>query len=295
MGAAAGSDSRLMSARSYGLSCGAPGSNEPVGGAALLRMWTQTMMAAAAIGFVMTVAQSPQALAATPEIGDAVTVKSSVSAEMGGAKRELSKGAKVHQDEALVTGSNASAEIELLDKTKLAVGPSARIVLDKFIYDASASPASISINLAKGAFRFITGTSDKAAYQIKTPTASMGVRGTIFDVFVADNGEAVVLLHEGSIDVCPTPASCRRHDRLGQIMHIGLGGVLSTPLRWQRSLLRGIKVGRAFPFVGRRLAIDPVRRLTHAALLGGGADRIITAPLKGLRSIEKALPSIRLP
>jgi hypothetical protein len=34
-------------------------------------------------------------------------------------------------------------------------------VLDKFVYDAGAEPGSISINMAKGAFRFITGASPK--------------------------------------------------------------------------------------------------------------------------------------
>ncbi len=143
------------------------------------------------------------AFAATPEIGDTVAVKNEVTAEVGEDSRKLAKGAKVFQNEILVTSETASAEIQLLDKTKLAVGSSARIVLDKFIYDPSAAPGSISINLAKGAFRFITGKSPKTAYEIKTPTASMGVRGTVFDVFVADNGETVVLLHEGGVDVCP--------------------------------------------------------------------------------------------
>ncbi len=107
--------------------------------------------------------------------------------------------------------------------------PRRRLVLDKFVYDASAPPKSISITLAKGAFRFITGASDKAAYEIKTPTATMGVRGTVFDVFVADNGESIVLLHEGSVEVCAGLLNCKRHNVVGKIIHIGLGGILSDP------------------------------------------------------------------
>jgi hypothetical protein len=233
-------------------------------------------------------------LAATPEVGDTVTVKNEVTAETGDAKRKLAKGAKVFQDEVLVTSKTASAEIELLDKTKLAVGSSARIVLDKFIYDASAAPGSISINLAKGAFRFITGSSPKDSYEIKTPTASMGVRGTVFDVYVADDGETVVLLHEGGVDVCPTPNTCQRHDKVGHFVHIGLDRVLSAPLRWDGTILKGIAVTTAFPFVGKKLIIDPVRRLTHASLTGG-ASRVIKAPVKGLRRVGRALRKPRVP
>ncbi len=232
------------------------------------------------------------AAAATPEIGDTVAVKNEVTAETPDAKRKLEKGAKVFQDEILVTSDTATAEIELLDNTKLAVGSSARIVLDKFVYDANAAPGSISINLSKGAFRFITGASPKAAYEIKTPTATMGVRGTVFDVFVADNGETVVLLHEGGVDVCSAPGSCRHHDSIGRIVHVGLDRVISAPLKWSGSLLNGIGVARAFPFVGKKLLIDPVRRLTQGELLDT-PKRVLTAPLKGLGGLGRSLP--RLP
>jgi hypothetical protein len=236
------------------------------------------------------------ASAATPEIGGAVAVKNEVTAEAAEATRKLVKGARVFQDEILVTSEKASAEIELLDKTKLAVGASARIVLDKFVYDANAAPGSVSINLTKGAFRFITGKSPKAAYEIKTPTASMGVRGTVFDVYVADDGETVVLLHEGGVDVCPTPASCQRHDKVGHMVHVGLDRVLSAPLRWDGTIMKGLAITTAFPFVGKKLLIDPVRRLTHTTLLnGGGASRVIRAPGRAVRRIGNGLRKPRLP
>jgi FecR protein len=231
------------------------------------------------------------AAAATPEIGGAVAVKNDVTAADGDVKRKLEKGGKVFQNETLATSKTASAEIEFLDKTKLAVGPSAQIVLDKFLYDASATPGSISINLTKGAFRFITGDSPKSTYEIKTPTASMGVRGTVFDVYVADDGETVVLLHEGGVDVCSTPTTCQRHDKVGHIVHIGLDRVISSPLRWDGSLMKGLAVGTAFPFVGKKLLIDPVRRLTQATLLNGGAPRALQAPGKALRNLGRGLRS----
>lgn len=247
-----------------------------------------------AVAAALCLAACP-AFAATPEIGDTVSVKNEVTVEVGDESRKLAKGNKVFQNEILVTSPTASAEIQLLDKTKLAVGASARIVLDKFIYDPNAAPGSISINLAKGAFRFITGKSPKDAYEIKTPTASMGVRGTVFDVFVADDGETVVLLHEGGVDVCPTPTSCKRHDKVGHIVHVGLNRVISEPLKWSGAILGGIAVTQAFPFVGKKLVIDPVRRLTHSALLSGkGAGRVITAPGRAIKGIGRSIRRPRL-
>ncbi len=252
-----------------------------------------------AIAAALALAQgvSPAAAAETPEIGDTVAVKNKVTAEVGDATRTLEKGAKVHQDEILVTGKSASAEIELLDMTKLAVGPSARIVLDKFVYDARAEPGSISINLAKGAFRFITGASPKAAYEIKTPTASMGVRGTVFDVYVAEDGETVVLLHEGEVEMCPTPNSCQRHNKVGRVVRVGIDRVLSESLKWDNTIMKGLGVATAFPFVGKKLLIDPVRRLTRASLLNGstGVTRVVKAPAKAMQGVGRRLRKLRLP
>jgi FecR protein len=228
-----------------------------------------------------------------PEIGTTVAVKNQVTIEAEAQKRKLEKGGKVHQQEIVETAKSASAEIRLLDDTKLAVGPSARLVLDKFVYDASAQPGSITVNLTKGAFRFITGKSTSSAYEIRTPTASMGVRGTVFDVYVAENGETAVLLHEGAVNVCPTPATCRLHNAIGQFVHVNLQGLASLPLRWDGSFMRGVALGSAFPFVGKTLAIDPVRRLRQADLLSpvNRATRGLTKPVESIpRQFQKTIP-----
>ena len=222
-----------------------------------------------------------KARAGAPEIGDTVVVKNEVTVEAGNVSRTIEKGSKVFQDEIVVTNTSASAEFELLDQTKLAVGPSARVVLDKFVSDASAG--SISVGMVKGAFRFITGSSPKTAYKIHIPAATIGVRGTVFDVYVADDGETVILLHEGSVDVCPTPTTCQHHDRICHIVRIGPDGAVSLPARWDGGILNGISVAQAFPFVGRKLAIDPVRRLSYPALIAGTCDFAQNKPSPTLR------------
>lgn len=233
-----------------------------------------------------------------PEIGTTIAVRNQVMVESEDAqRRRLRKGGKVHQEEIVETSKSAQAEIQFLDDTKLAVGPGARVVLDKFVFDPNAAPGAIAINISKGAFRFISGTSPSTAYEIRTPTASMGVRGTVFDVFVAPSGETVVLLHEGAVEVCSvTAAGCRSHDVIGRFVHVGLQGLVSLPLPWDGTFLRGVTIAAAFPFVGKRLAIDPLRRLRHADLLSPAtrATRAVTKPVESLtkapRTIRKVLP-----
>src|SRR5690606_23169970 len=104
--------------------------------------------------------------------------------------RTLQQGDRVHQDELIEVGLDATSELKLDDETKLALGPGARLMLDKFVYDPARTKGSIVLDLVKGSFRFVTGVAEMPPYVIKTPSAAITVRGTIFDVYVEDNGEA---------------------------------------------------------------------------------------------------------
>ena len=76
------------------------------------------------------------------------------------------------------------------------------------------------LNLAKGAFRFITGVAAKPAYVIHTPTASITVRGMIFDVYVQADGMSWLLLIEGAVEVCNENGKCRVLDEPGKLIRI---------------------------------------------------------------------------
>ena len=131
-------------------------------------------------------------------VGSALVVVNLVTAEYNRDTRTLQKGDRVHQDERIEVGLDGSSELELDDDTKLALGPGSHLTLDKFVYDPDKSNGSIVLDLVKGTFRFITGVAEKPTYVIKTPAAAITVRGTIFDVFVQDDGLSWLLLHEGA-------------------------------------------------------------------------------------------------
>jgi hypothetical protein len=75
------------------------------------------------------------------------------------------------------TGSAGQANLRFRDSTKLSVGPSSNVRLDKFVYDPNKGSGSVAIEASKGAFRFVTGSQNKGEYKIKTPYGTLGVRG----------------------------------------------------------------------------------------------------------------------
>jgi hypothetical protein len=199
-------------------------------------------------------------------IGSAITVVNYVTAtpETDGDQRQLESGDDVRQQEVIETDTDSRSEIELNDRTKLALGPGSRLLLDKFVYDPDISGGAIVMSLVKGTFRFITGIAVKPAYVIRTPAASITVRGTIFDVYVQNPRETLLLLIEGAVEVCTESGKCLVHDQPGKLIRITADDI-DQPERWtQMKRKQDIAFDVAFPFVVTPPYIDPDPIFTRA-------------------------------
>ena len=141
-----------------------------------------------------------EALAANP-IGDAAQVVNQVTGVVELTTHEIKKLDKVHQDEAITTGEHSATQLTFEDDTLLTLGPRSEVVLDKFVYDPNDSTGSMVVSVTTGAFRFVSGKLDSESYQIETPTATMGIRGTEFDVVVEEDGETTVNVNEGEVEL----------------------------------------------------------------------------------------------
>lgn len=230
-------------------------------------------------GLAFLVAFGTVPAAAQERVGSAVVVVNLVTAAFNRDTRSLANGDDVRQDEIIEVGLDARSEIELEDQTKLALGPGSQLTLDKFVYDPDKkTDGSIVLDLIKGTFRFVTGVAEKPTYLIKTPAAAITARGTIFDVYVEDDGFAWLLLHEGAIQVCNLTGDCRDLDEPGKLIRIGDDGNVGPPVRWA-SLDDNDRVpfDDAFPFVSQspKFKSDPV--LTRDAIMLGA---LIPGPKK---------------
>jgi hypothetical protein len=154
----------------------------------------------ALLGVAIACALGNVALAQPSAIGSATVTQNQVSRELNGATSALATGDSVYLNELVKTGEDSRAKFVFIDSTNLAVGPVSRVTLDRFVYEGAAGAQKVTVNLAKGLFRFTTGALDKKAYTINTPTAAIGVRGTILDIKVG--GETRVTLVEGQAIVC---------------------------------------------------------------------------------------------
>jgi hypothetical protein len=138
---------------------------------------------------------------AQQHIGSTAIAHNDVTRDLGGAMGPLTVGDSVYRNEVVRTGADSTAKLVFLDSTNLGVGPVSRVTLDRFVY-AGESNGQMAVNLARGVFRFTTGKLDKSAYIISTPSAAIGVRGTVLDIGV-QSAQSRVTLVEGQALVCP--------------------------------------------------------------------------------------------
>jgi hypothetical protein len=151
-------------------------------------------------------------LAASPayaqaRVGEAAVVKNEVVRVAGPASNQINVGDDVLRDEIVRTGLDSAARLVMADSTNLSLGPNATITLDRTVFSDEHTYQDIAIKLTTGTFRFVTGHSEKAAYKISTPLATIGVRGTILDI-LSQRGKTTVVLQEGASRVCATGGQC---------------------------------------------------------------------------------------
>jgi hypothetical protein len=178
------------------------------------------------------------------QVGEAVRIDTRVVGRGG----EISEGGPIHRDERIRTNASGVGSFLFDDGTKLAVGPNSSIVIDEYIYGGGNSASALTIIAARGTFRWISGKSSSSAYRIGTPSGTIGVRGTAFDVFVGANGLTAVVLLSGKAEFCNSKG-CQRLQRRCDFLIAKPNGEISKPRGVVRQLGEGRKGEQTFPFL----------------------------------------------
>jgi ferric-dicitrate binding protein FerR (iron transport regulator) len=131
------------------------------------------------------------------------------------------------RDEIVRTGLDSAARLVMSDSTNLSLGPNASLKLDRTVFDDETHYRDVAVRLTSGAFRFVTGNSEKAAYKITTPLATIGVRGTTLDI-LSQLVHTIVNLQECQASVCTVSFECIQLLNPGDTAVITLSGGKTT-------------------------------------------------------------------
>jgi hypothetical protein len=164
---------------------------------------------------------------AQTRVGEAAVIQNEVVRVAGSATSPINVGDGVNRDEIVRTGLDSAARLVMADSTNLSLGPSASIKLDRTVFNDEHTYRDIAVRLTTGAFRFVTGHSEKTAYKIFTPLATIGVRGTVLDI-LSQRSKTTVVLQEGASRVCTLSFQCTELTQAGDTAIITLTGGKAT-------------------------------------------------------------------
>ncbi len=138
---------------------------------------------------------------ALPLVGNAQTVVRDVLGITETVEQTIYVDSEVFQDEEIVTGPKSATRLIFKDGTNLEMGENSRLKLTRLVFDPDPAKSKLVVKAAVGVFRWTSGNLPHDAYQIGTPVATIGIRGTSLDIIVADSGLSTVALSRGAIVV----------------------------------------------------------------------------------------------
>lgn len=157
----------------------------------------KTRLATIVCGLLLSASGAPAQTApaagapATPPVGaDHAGILKSVRGTVlllgaDGSTRQAQAGDPIAPIDRLQTEAGSAASLVLRDGTTMVVGPSSRLDLKQFHFDATTRDGGLLVSLLRGSLRMVTGLIGKTqpdAVRVETQTATIAIPGADFIV-----------------------------------------------------------------------------------------------------------------
>jgi hypothetical protein len=153
----------------------------------------------------------------------------------------------VEMNDTIVT-AKARAQITFEDNTTVKITEQSKLIIDDFVYDPKKGSGKVAMKVVLGTARYASGQIAKnnpQAVDVKTPTATIAVRGTDFSMTVDELGRSLVMLLPSCDDKgCVT----------GAIMVSNESGSVLMDVAYQATLVSSSNIPPSRPVV---VTIDP--------------------------------------
>ena len=150
----------------------------PITAQATLRHLTGMLLWLMLLGMGASVYAAPQAGTVTHLSGPLLAKKDD------GTLKVLAQNSAVEQGDTLISEKDTYARIKFIDQSEITLKPNSQLKVDRFAFDeAKPENDNALFSLIKGGLRAVTGLLGKRSQErfgVNTPTATIGIRGTIF-------------------------------------------------------------------------------------------------------------------
>lgn len=134
---------------------------------------------------------SNNAVAADKQFGKTILARGNVTADRNSSRERLKRLSPLFQQDILRSGNNARGQFRMIDNALINLQQNSVLRLEEYELKSAEGDGSVVMELLSGGLRTITGAvgkKDKKDYQLKTPVATIGIRGTLYEVEIVPNG-----------------------------------------------------------------------------------------------------------
>jgi hypothetical protein len=123
-------------------------------------------------------------------IGYVKTISGDASVTTGKSRIGAKLGTPLFMGSHLQTGHKSTLGVTFKDDTVMSFGPDTELTVDEYLYAPNQGKLKLAATITKGSLNYVSGVIAKLqpdAVIVKTPTGTIGVRGTQFVVSVEGN------------------------------------------------------------------------------------------------------------
>ena len=133
---------------------------------------------------------------ALAKVGEVSFQSQSAQIVRGNEKILTSVGTSVEMYDEIET-LDGEVRILFVDETKVTISKYSTLIIDEFVYDNNTKKGKVNLKASFGTLRYTSGLiakNNRENIKITTPTASVSVRGTDFEVVVKESGKSTFTL-----------------------------------------------------------------------------------------------------
>ena len=185
-------------------------------------------------------------------VGSITEFRGNGTIKRGSSSIAAAQGAGIEKSDRVSTSSSGRFKLTFVDKTTVSITENSSLVIDDFVYDSGKpSIGKLGLRAALGTVRYTSGNlahDNPKGVSVKTPTATIAVRGTDFVMSVDEIGRStVVLVPEcyNDLDITKQTAECPN----GAIDVVTASGIVTLNKPFQATVVENAFVPPAPPIV----------------------------------------------
>ena len=145
---------------------------------------------------VISAAEKPESITSTKQAGKTLLTRGSVISKRASGNVTLKRRSAIFEQDEVHVGNDGRAQFRMIDQALISVQENSILQIKDYKYKKGAKNNSVLLELLSGGLRTITGAvgkDNKKAYELRTPLATIGIRGTDYEVEIVSSGMYVAV------------------------------------------------------------------------------------------------------